>query len=150
MKAAVAIPVVAVGRVLPELAEEMVAGWSKNIVMGGLATMPPRLRPFVAPSSALAAAALWLLPPASLLVARCGVGGPGLLVWSATAVGVSVALWVVFTHRMGAPAWYGFLYPLGASVGMYIFLRSWARGRNVEWKGRAYRVKDVSEAPSWT
>ena len=126
---------------------ELVAGWSKNIVMGGLATMPPRLRPFVAPSSALAAAALWLLPPASLLVALFGVGGPGLLMWSATAVAVSVVLWMLFTHRMGAPALYGLLYPLGASVGMYIFLRSWARGRNVEWKGRAYRVKDVAQAP---
>lgn len=126
---------------------ELVAGWSKNIVTGGLATMPPRLRPFVAPSSALSAAALWLAPPVALGAALMGVGGPALLVWSGTAVAVSVVLWVVFTHRMGAPAWYGLLYPLGASVGMYIFLRSWARGRRVEWKGRAYTVKDVSQAP---
>lgn len=126
---------------------ELVAGWSKNLVMGGLATMPPALRPFVAPSSALAAAALWLAPPASLAFALAGVGGPGLLVWSATSVGVSVLLWSLFTARMGAPAWYGLLYPLGASVGMVIFLRSWTRGRRVEWKGRAYMVRRVSEAP---
>ena len=126
---------------------ELVAGWSKNIVRGGLATMPPRLRPFVAPLSALFAAALWLAPPVALAAALTGVGGGGLLLWSGLTVGVSAILWMIFTARMGAPAAYGLLYPLGASVGMYIFLRSWARGRNVEWKGRSYRVTDAADAP---
>ncbi|MDP2959275.1 MAG: glycosyltransferase family 2 protein [Longimicrobiales bacterium] len=126
---------------------ELVAGWSKNIVQGGLATMPPRLRPYVAPVSALAGATLWLAPPAGLGAALLGVGGPGLLLWSGVTVGMSALFWMVFTGRMGASPAYGLLYPLGSAVGMYIFLRSWARGRNVEWKGRKYRLKDLSEAP---
>lgn len=126
---------------------ELVAGWSKNILRGGLATIPPGLRPFMAPFSALFAAILWLAPPVALAAALAGVGGGGLLLWSGLTVGVSALLWVVFTARMGAPAAYGLLYPLGASVGMYIFLRSWARGRNVEWKGRSYRVADAADAP---
>lgn len=126
---------------------ELVAGWSKNIVPGGLATMPPRLRPFVAPVSALAAGTLWLAPPVGLGMALLGIGGQGLLVWSGLTVGISALFWMLFTWRMGTSPAYGLLYPLGSAVGMYIFLRSWARGRNVEWKGRKYRLKDLSEAP---
>lgn len=130
-------------RSLPDL----VAGWSKNIVQGGLATMPPRLRPFVAPFSALSGFVMWLLPPLALAAALAGAGGPGLALWSAATVAISVLHWALFTGRMGASPAYGLLYPLGAAVGMYIFLRSWARGRNVEWKGRAYVLKDVAGAP---
>jgi chlorobactene glucosyltransferase len=125
----------------------LVAGWSKNIVTGGLQSMPPALRPFVAPASALGGFTLWLLPPLALVVALLGFGGGGLLAWAALTVGLSLLLWTAFTARMGAPFWYGFLYPLGASVGMYIFARSWVRGRNVEWKGRSYLLRDVSERP---
>lgn len=130
-------------RSLPDL----VAGWSKNIVQGGLATMPPRLRPFVAPFSALSGFVMWLLPPLALVAALAGVGGSGLALWSGLAVGISAVHWALFTARMGASPAYGLLYPLGAAVGMYIFLRSWIRGRNVEWKGRAYVLKDVAGAP---
>jgi hypothetical protein len=76
-----------------------------------------------------------------------GGGGGALLWWSGSAVLWSLIFWVIFTARMGAPFYYGLLYPLGASVGMHIFLRSWRRGRNVEWKGRTYVVKDVARLP---
>ncbi len=36
---------------------------------------------------------------------------------------------------------YGLLYPLGALVSGWILLRSWVRGRRVEWKGREYRIR---------
>lgn len=126
---------------------DLVAGWSKNLIVGGLATMPRRIRPLVAPAAAMTAVGLWLLPPAALAAALLGHGGTGVLVWSATAVATSVALWSLFTARMGAPWAFGLLYPLGAAAGMYIFLRAWARGSRVEWKGRSYRVRDVAEAP---
>lgn len=126
---------------------ELVAGWSKNIVIGGLNSVSRRLRPFVAPASLVVGGGLWLAPPVALALAVMGVGGTALLTWSATAVAMSVLTWAMFTARMGAPFWYGALYPLGAAVGMHIFVRSWVRGRNVEWKGRAYRVKDVAEVP---
>ncbi|HKJ01815.1 MAG TPA: glycosyltransferase [Longimicrobiales bacterium] len=126
---------------------ELVAGWSKNIFIAGLQTVPPRLRPFVAPASVLLGGGLWLAPPVVVLLALSGVGGGALLWWSGSVVAWSALFWVLFTVRMGAPFYYGFLYPLGASVGMHIFVRSWRRGRNVEWKGRAYRVKDVARVP---
>jgi chlorobactene glucosyltransferase len=130
-------------RSLPALVE----GWSKNIVMGGLQTMPPAVRPMVAPVSVVVGAGMWLAPPTALLLALLGMGGTGLLVWSGSAVALSVALWMIFTSRMRAPFWYGLLYPLGAVVGMYIFIRSWIRGRKVVWKGRTYVLRDPSEGP---
>jgi hypothetical protein len=46
---------------------------------------------------------------------------------------------------MRAPWEFGVLYPLGAVVVSFIFLRAWIRGRDVEWKGRRYRLRPVSE-----
>ncbi len=126
---------------------EIVAGWSKNFYVGGVATMPPRLRRFVAPVSTVAGGMLWLAPPVALVAALAGIGGAGLLVWALVTVGASLALWTLFTRRMGAPAAYGLLYPLGAVVGMWIFLRSWWQGRKIAWKGRAYVLRDLSERP---
>jgi chlorobactene glucosyltransferase len=126
---------------------ELVAGWSKNLVMGGLSSVAPRLRPVVPALSALAAAGLWLAPPVTLAAALLGAGGSALLVWSAAATGTSVLIWMLVTARMGAHPAYGLLYPMGAAVGMWIFLRSWSRGRHVEWKGRRYVLKELSELP---
>lgn len=126
---------------------ELVAGWSKNIFNGGLQSMPPWLRPVVAPASVLAGFTLWMVPPLVLLATALGAGGAGLTAWSALTVAISVVLFTLFTVRMGAPFWYGLLYPVGAIMGMYIFLRAWRRGRRVEWKGRAYVLEDLSEVP---
>jgi len=126
---------------------DLVAGWSKNILLGGLRTLPPFLRPVVPPVSAVTGAGMWLVPPLALAWVLVGGGGGALLAWSASVVMLSAILWMLFTARMGAPFWYGLLYPLGAAVGMYIFLRAWWRGRRVEWRGRSYVVKDVSRAP---
>jgi len=126
---------------------QLVEGWSKNLVMGGLQSLPPWLRPLAPPLALLTGVGLWLLPPAALAGALTGAGSAGLLAWSATVCAVSVALWTVFTSRMGAPWAYGLLYPLGALVGTYIFLRSWVRGSHVEWKGRRYELPPASERP---
>lgn len=116
----------------------LVDGWSKNLLVGARQTLAPWLRPLVAPSAAATALGLWMAPPVALATSLSGAGGPGLLVWSATATVVSVVFWMTFTHRMGAPARYGLLYPLGAVVGLLILLRAWVWGRRVKWKGRAY------------
>lgn len=126
---------------------ELVAGWSKNILMGGLQSIHPKLRWLVAPTSVVTASILWFLPPVALVASLMDVGGSGLQAWAAGAVSLSIVFWMAVTARMGAAFWYGVLYPLGAAVGMYIFLRSWVRGRNVEWKGRAYVLRDLSERP---
>jgi chlorobactene glucosyltransferase len=122
---------------------ELIGGWSKNIATGAMLTMPPWTRPLVMPLSLLGHAALWLVPPAALAAASLGAGGPALLTWSAMVVGISAAFWAFLTSRMGAPPAYGLLYPLGALVSGWILLRSWVRGRRVEWKGREYRIRPL-------
>jgi chlorobactene glucosyltransferase len=134
-------------RSLPHLIE----GWSKNIVMGGLQSFPGWMRPLVAPVSVVGGVLLWLVAPV-VLVADL-LGGPfgwvsgDVTAWAATVYGLSVVLWARFSRRMGAPGRYGLIYPLGAAVGSFIFLRSWVRGRNVTWKGRNYRLRPASERP---
>lgn len=124
---------------------ELVRGWGKNIHMGGLQTMPPWIRPFIPVVSVLAGAGLWLLPPLALAAAAAGALGPGWGLWAGLTVLLSWALWVPVYQRARAPAAYGLLYPLGAAVGVWIYLRSWRGGARVEWKGRRYRLEPVQE-----
>lgn len=119
---------------------ELVRGWSKNVVHGGRASLPPALRLAMVPATVLGAAGLWLAPPLCLALALVGLGGPGLLVWSASAVLMSMFAFSWFTHRMDGPVAYGLIYPVGAAVSVYIVLRAWIRGSRVEWKGREYRL----------
>ena len=122
----------------------LIEGWSKNIVQGGLQTFPPGIRPFIPPLSFAAGVGLWLVPPLVLLLGLTGVAGEARLAWSSYVCGISVVLWANFSHRMGAPAGYGLLYPLGAFIGSYIFARSWSRGSRVVWKGRSYELPHTS------
>ncbi len=126
---------------------DLVAGWSKNLVTGGLQSLPRWLRPVAPALTLLVGLGLWLVPPIVLAVSLLGVAGGAWLVWSASVCALSVLLWAVFTRQMGAPARYGLLYPIGAAVGAFIFLRSWLKGRRVAWKGRRYELPPVSERP---
>jgi len=132
---------------------ELVAGWSKNLMIGGQQSFPRWIRPLVPPVAVAGGVLLWLVPPIALAVAVSGMAGGGsgmastLFIWAAIAVTASAALFAHFSARMGAPAWYGLLYPLGALVTSFIFLRSWIRGRNVVWKGRRYRVPATGTRP---
>jgi hypothetical protein len=126
---------------------ELVAGWSKNLVIGGLQSLPRAIRPLVAPVSLLSGIALWVAPPLLLAAALAGALPEPLFAWAATVCALSALTFAVFTRQMGGPWAYGLLYPLGAAVGTYIFLRSWTRGRNVEWKGRRYTLPALSERP---
>jgi len=138
----------------------LVEGWSKNIVTGGLQSFPPWMRPAIPTVSFVIGIILWIVPPiffiGSAVLVMLTSEGSGLgsrlaaqtvLLSSATVVGLSVVTWCWFTAKMRAPAIYGVLYPLAAAVTGYIFLRSWIRGRNVEWKGRRYRLRPLSERP---
>jgi chlorobactene glucosyltransferase len=116
----------------------LVEGWSKNLLVGARKTLPPGLRPWIAPFMVVWVFTMWILPPTILVAALAGLWGPVALSWAVGVVLVSVAFWGVFTHRMGAPAGYALLYPLGAMMGLFILMRSWIRGRRVEWKGREY------------
>lgn len=132
---------------------ELVAGWSKNLMIGGQQSFPRWIRPLVPPLAVAGGVLLWLVPPIALAVAVSGMAGEGrgmastFFIWAAIAVAASASLFAYFSARMGAPAWYGLLYPLGALVTSFIFLRSWIRGRNVVWKGRRYRVPATGTRP---
>ncbi len=116
---------------LPHLVE----GWSKNMYLGGRRSFPEnRVLRVLVPVMLAASFAFWLVPPVALALA-----GSGLVPAAAAAMALSTLFWMVISHNMRIPAWYGLLYPLGALVGLYIALRStWRGGRRVEWKGRAY------------
>jgi chlorobactene glucosyltransferase len=125
---------------LPELVE----GWSKNVVLGGMATLPPWLRGVAPLLILIAGLLLWVGPPMALVAALAGAGGGPVLTWAAVATATSVLLWSAACWRMGAPVWYGLLYPLGSLVTGYIFARAWARGGRVEWKGRRYALETAA------
>ncbi len=152
---------------------ELIAGWSKNVFIGGVQSFPSWMRLIIGPGSLIAGIALWLAAPAvvclwlfswigggiafgGLRVAvgdgAIAVGGvqlhvaSSLLVWAVVVFGSNVVLWTRFSARMGTSGWYGILHPLGAAVGSYIILRSWLRGRTVEWKGRTYRLREPGRA----
>lgn len=124
---------------------ELVAGWSKNLVIGGLQSLPPAIRPLVAPVSLLSGIALWIAPPLLLGGALAGALPEAFVPWASTACALSALTFAAFTRQMGVRWTYGLLYPLGAAVGTYILLRSWTRGRTVEWKGRRYTLPAMSE-----
>lgn len=121
--------------------DEIVRGWSKNIVLGGLQTLPPAVRRLAPVPMVLSGMALWILPPVALVLAAVGALAGGWLVWSAPVVALSVLFWIGVSRRFGVPGAYGLLYPLGAAVGVGIFLRSWLGMRKVRWKGREYRAE---------
>lgn len=117
---------------------ELVEGWSKNLYLGGLATFPDWLRPWIPPLAVLSGLFLWLLPPLVLLATVLGVGSG--VAWAAGAMVLSAGTWALICTRMHIhPAW-GLLYPLGAGVSTWILVRAWRRGGAVEWKGRGYSV----------
>jgi len=124
---------------------ELVRGWSKNVVLGAMATIPPGPLRRAAPAGIfLGTAILWIVPPVLLAVGFLDVGGASVS-WSGFVVGLSVLFWSLVSFRMGVNPLYGVAYPVGAAVGAWIYLRAWLRGGNVEWKGRTYRVRGVRD-----
>jgi chlorobactene glucosyltransferase len=120
---------------LPQLVE----GWSKNIYLGGRRSFPdePLLRAAV-PAMLVIAMVFWLLPPLGLLLAL--VTGSG--AWGSAALLATVMsgmFWMKMCRLMQIPALYGWAFPVGAFMSLYIILRSSSRaGRRVEWRGRVY------------
>lgn len=120
----------------------LVDGWSKNVGTAALQTTPGWLLPVIMPLSVVTGATVWLLPPVVLLWALlAGVGGTALL-WAVGSTGVCVIIWCRASALMGGSGLFGFLYPLGSLLSLYIFLRSWWRGTEIQWKGRSYRMPD--------
>ncbi|MBA3760973.1 MAG: glycosyltransferase [Gemmatimonadales bacterium] len=121
----------------------LVEGWSKNIYLGGRRSFPhePVLRALV-PVMLIVAMLAWLLPPAVLLASVVDPGQAAFTPAALLATALSAAFWMLISHGMQIPAWYGLAYPVGAVMALYIILRStWRGGRRVEWRGRVYRDK---------
>jgi chlorobactene glucosyltransferase len=118
----------------------IVEGWSKNLYLGGRRSFPdePVLRALV-PVALAGVMLFWLAPVAGLLLALAGAIPRTLLPAAALASGISTLFWATISISMRIPPRYGFAYPLGAAVVLYIVARStWRGGRQVEWKGRSY------------
>ena len=125
--------------------KELVEGWSKNVVLGGLATLPEGIVRKGAPAVLfITGLLLWVVPAAVLGTTLLVPLGDTVTAWAAVTVGVSLLTWVLISLRMGVAPVYGLLYPLGAAVSSYIFLRAWRRGGAVEWKGRSYEVEPAA------
>ena len=125
----------------------LVEGWSKNIYLGGRRSFPhePVLRALV-PVMLIVAMLIWLLPPAGLLASAVDPGLAGLAPAALLATAFSAGFWMLISHGMQIPAWYGLAYPVGAAMALYIILRStWRGGRRVEWRGRTYKNSVNSE-----
>jgi len=141
---------------------ELARGWGKNLHVGGLQSFPRRLRPLLPFFSTLGSIYLWVLPPLVLAAGLSGWLGPaasvgpallgdgsgwtGLLyAWAGLVVTLSLGLWAVVYGRMDAGVRYALLYPVGAAVTTWIYVRSWQGGLDVEWKGRSYRLKELTD-----
>lgn len=124
----------------------LIEGWSKNIYLGGRRSFPhePLLRGLV-PVMLIVAMLYWLLPPAMLLASAVDSRLTELAPAALLATALAAGFWMLISHGMQIPAWYGLAYPLGALIALYIILRSiWRGGRRVEWRGRVYQDKSVS------
>ncbi len=117
---------------------DIVDGWTKNLAIGSRLTVGARLRPAIPWLIAAFALLFWVLPAAVLLPSLVGLTTDALLGWSAATVALSLAFWVVVDVRMRVPPAYALVYPLGAAVTAWLFVRSARRGGWVEWRGRRY------------
>ncbi|MEO5579271.1 MAG: glycosyltransferase family 2 protein [Gemmatimonadaceae bacterium] len=118
---------------------ELVDGWGKNVFAGGRDSVPlGRLGRFFYPAL-LVLAPLWGVIPVIVLIVSLAFPVPaGLLVWAGVVTISFLVWWVSVYVRIGESPACALLYPVGAAVLFYIFLRSVMRGQNVRWKGREY------------
>lgn len=124
----------------------LIEGWSKNLYLGARRSFPaePVLRGLV-PLLLVLPILFWLLPPAVLALAATSTAPIIAKMTGAalTATALSTVFWMLISHGMRIPPCYGFAYPLGAILMLFIVARSTIRGsRGVEWKGRTYSVDE--------
>jgi chlorobactene glucosyltransferase len=124
----------------------LIEGWSKNIYLGGRRSFPDEpLRRALVPVMLVLAMLFWLTPPALVIAAVVDTALAHVAPAALAATGLSSVFWMLICHGMGIPAVYGLGYPLGASMALYIIMRStWRGGQKVEWRGRVYTGKSVS------
>ena len=117
---------------------EMIAGWGKNVYAGGMHAMPPFVPRWVFPFGLVFPPLFNLLPPVALILAVFGVLSYPALLWSAIATAATVLMWMKFYWDADEAPPLALLYPVGATLALYIYVRAILRGRNVSWKERDY------------
>ncbi|MBA3403825.1 MAG: glycosyltransferase [Gemmatimonadaceae bacterium] len=118
---------------------ELVHGWGKNVFAGGRDSVPlGRVGRFFYPLFLLLTPLWALIPVAALLVSLVIPVPAALITWAAIVTAVFFGWWLAVYRRIGESLLYAILFPLGAAVLFYIFLRAVLRGQKVEWKGREY------------
>jgi hypothetical protein len=118
---------------------DLVRGWRKNVYAGGREAMPfGRVGRLVFPALLLVPPLFGVVPVLALATALVTAPALPLVVAPALAVAATLAFWVGVYRRVGVPARYALLYPLGAIVLVFIMIQAIVRGRRVEWRGREY------------
>jgi chlorobactene glucosyltransferase len=117
---------------------ELVAGWSKNIVMGtGMSANNLELRDKLK-NVVLLMIPLYQLLPVVALITGLIVGVPVLIAAGAACAAVVTALWIFIYRVSGVPLQHSLMFAAGASVLAYILATSMARGKRFSWRGREY------------
>ncbi|NUQ19819.1 MAG: glycosyltransferase, partial [Gemmatimonadaceae bacterium] len=122
----------------------LVRGWRKNIFAGGIDALPPlRGTRAVFPVALLVFPLAELAPVTALLTRAAGMfwlGGATLL-WAWTSTTALLVWWLAaYLRARRSPLWAP-LFPLGATVLLWIILGAIVRGKRVAWKGREYHSR---------
>jgi hypothetical protein len=121
---------------------ELISGWGKNVYAGGIHAMPGGaigrlLFPLVLPLTPL----LTLAPVLVLPFALAGALPNAWRSWSMVSAAAMLLWWAVIYRGFQQRVWFALLYPLGATVLLFLILRAIARGQRVDWKGREYLAR---------
>lgn len=120
---------------------EIVAGWGKNIYAAGRDALPGgsalrHLAPILVPFPAISA----LLPVILVLTSALGWTGWSIFEFALSATLAQLVWYAFVVRQFRIPSVYTLTFPLVAVVFLGIALAAIARGRRIEWKGRAYDV----------
>ncbi|MEX0907873.1 MAG: glycosyltransferase family 2 protein [Gemmatimonadota bacterium] len=116
-------------------------GWTKNLAIGSRRASPGGAAPIVPWLVALFLLAVWVLPPATLLLTFTTAQAAGLRSWSLAATLICLVFWLLMCRGMRVPLRYAAAFPVGAAITAGLFIRSALRGPRVEWKGRQYDMR---------
>jgi chlorobactene glucosyltransferase len=118
---------------------ELIHGWGKNVFAGGRDAVPMgKIGRILFPILLLSGPVFGFIPTLVLLAGFVMPLSLAVLLW-ATICELSLVLWWIYIYRsIREPLWYVPLFPLGAMMVFFIFLRAILRGQRVVWKDRQY------------
>ena len=122
--------------------EEVVNGWTKNMVTAGADSLPPGVLPrLLLPVLLLVSPLISLAPVLTLVAAAFVPMAAGAVMWATVCSALLVMWWgFIYVRAFRLSPLYAITLPLGAMVVLFIIARATVRGRGVEWKGRRYQA----------